>query len=205
MYVISETQLRACLPIAPDETVKKYLVPINHTLSHWDINTSRRVSVFLAQIFHESGHLAHTVENLNYSADGLLKIFGKYFTWEQALQYSRKPEKIANRVYANRMGNGDEASGDGWKHRGRGLIQITGKNMQEAVMKALELTDLAQLSEPYFAALSAGWFWNLKNLSNISDTGTLLGFRQVTYAINGGYNGIDDRVINWERIKKVLV
>ena len=111
------------------EMCKYYIDALNKVLPTYQINTKLRLCHFLAQILHESGNLKYKSENLNYSAKALRSVFGKYFkTDEIANEYARKPEKIANKVYANRMGNGNEASGDGWKYRGRGLIQLTGKN-----------------------------------------------------------------------------
>ena len=139
-----------------------YEVPLTETCMMYGISTHIRVASFLAQIYHESALRLNPVENLNYSADRLLEVFGKYFTPAQSAQYARQPERIANRVYANRMGNGDELSGDGWKYRGRGLIQITGKENYRNCGAALgvNLIDLPdKLLEPNYAVMSAGWFW----------------------------------------------
>ncbi len=110
------------------DNIDKYLPWLNMTMLKYDINTPVRQAMFLSQIAHESGNFCHVSENLNYSVNGLRSVFGKYFPNDNlAAEYARKPEKIANRVYANRMGNAEESSGDGWKYRGRGLIQLTGK------------------------------------------------------------------------------
>ena len=184
----------------------------------YDINNPNRIRAFLAQIGTESGQLSAVSENLNYSAAGLRKIFGKYFpTDELANAYARQPEKIANKVYANRLGNGDEKSGDGWKYRGRGLIQITGKsNYTEADQKMYGLpmgVDLVMepelLATPEYAAQSAAWWWDNAGLNALADQ---LGgaddtevFKKITKRINGGYNGLDERLKLYENAKKVIV
>lgn len=158
----------------------------------YGLTTKLRISHFMAQIEHESG-LKPVSENLNYSADRLLVIFPKYFDKEQSLAYSRQQSRIANRVYANRMGNGDEASGEGWKYRGRGFIQITGK---ENYYRLANDTDLDCLKNPDLlleeanAMISALWFWNLKGLNALADKNDIKG---ITRRINGGYNGLEHR------------
>ena len=157
-----------------------------------DINTKLRLAHFMAQIEHESG-LKPIAENLNYSKEALLRVFGKYFTPEQAAEYARKPEKIANRVYSNRMGNGDEASGEGWKFRGRGFIQLTGKDNYEALSKDVNIdyvNDPDLLLTEADAMVAALWFWNKKKLNRYADQNDI---REVTRRINGGYNGLDHR------------
>lgn len=165
------------------------------------LTSNLRRAHFLAQIHHESG-LKPIAENLNYSRKGLLKIFRKYFTEEQASEYARKPEKIANRVYANRMGNGNEESGDGWKYRGRGFIQLTGKNNYEELSKDtgidyLNYPDML-LNEPD-AMVAALWFWNKRGLNKYADQNNI---KEVTRRINGGYNGLEHRK---ELLKKYLL
>lgn len=162
-------------------------------LENKGINTKLRLAHFMAQIEHESG-LKPISENLNYSAEGLGKTFKKYFpTVVLANQYARQPEKIANRVYANRMGNGDEASGEGWKYRGRGFIQVTGK---ENYFRLANDTDLDCLKNPDLlleeanAMVSALWFWNLKGLNKFADLDDIT---TITKRINGGLNGFEHR------------
>ena len=161
-------------------------------LELYGVNTSLRLSHFFSQISHESG-LKPISENLNYSEDGLLNTFGKYFNKTTAKLYARKPEKIANRVYANRMGNGNEASGEGWKYRGRGFIQITGK---ENYFRLANDTDIDCLKNPDLlleeanAMISACWFWKLKNLNKLADKDDI---KEITRRINGGYNGLEHR------------
>lgn len=132
-------------------------------------------------------------ENLNYSASGLRKTFGKYFTYNESLLYERKPEKIANRVYANRMDNGDEKSGDGWKYRGRGFIQITGKSNYRLLSKDMGVDYINNpdlLLTEADSMISAIWFWNTNNLNRYADNDDVY---SVTKRINGGTNGLDHR------------
>lgn len=175
-------------------------------LDDFEINTPLRISHFLAQTSHESSDFTRLVENLNYSQDGLLRTFKKYFNPEQAAHYARKPEKIANRVYANRLGNGPESSGDGWKYRGRGAIQITGKtnylNCSQYLFgddELLKTPDL--LLEPKYAILSACWFWEVNGLNKIADGNNI---ELLTRRINGGTNGLADRRARFGRIYSVL-
>jgi len=154
-----------------------------------------RAAHFFAQTAHESGNFKAFSENLNYSAQGLRGIFGKYFpTQAMADAYARKPEKIANRVYANRMGNGDEASGDGWRYRGRGLIQLTGKDNYTFFAGSLgipveEAADYLSTFEG--AAQSACFFWEQNKLNRFADANDVKG---LTRAINGGFIGLEDRI-----------
>ena len=161
-------------------------------LGKHEINTSNRMAMFFAQLDHES-KLSPISENLNYSKEGLLKIFPKYFNDSSATNYARKPEKIANRVYANRMGNSTEESGDGWKYRGRGYIQLTGKSNYEALAKdkgidCVNSPDL--LLEEVNALISALWFWSKNNLNSYADKKDVLG---ATKRINGGTHGLAER------------
>lgn len=183
-----------------------YLEALNLILPEYHINTKLRLCHFLAQIIHESGHLKYNQENLNYSAKALRSVFGKYFPTDAlAEQYARKPEKIANRVYANRMGNGDEASGDGWLRRGRGLIQLTGTDNYKACSKALNI-DLMKnpdliVSNAEVCVKTACWFWSSKRLNEWADKDDII---TITKKINGGYNGLEDRTKILNTAKKVL-
>ena len=156
------------------------------------LNTKLRIAHFMAQIEHESG-LKPIAENLNYSAQGLMQTFSKYFTTNEALIFANQPEKIANRVYANRMGNGEEKSGDGWKYRGRGFIQITGKINY---FQLANDTDLDCLKNPDLllqeanAMISALWFWNKAGLNKLADKNDIKG---ITKRINGGTIGLAHR------------
>lgn len=198
-------QLRACLPEAKSSNLEKFLEGINETFEHFEINTPRRCAMFLAQTAHESGNFSATQENLNYSAKGLQGTFKKYFpTADSTIGYERKPDRIANRVYANRMGNGNEQSGDGFKYRGRGLIQLTGKDNYTNCGLALLMdltTDPDQVAQNPVAVLSAGWFWDTRRLNQWADKGDVL---SVTKKINGGTIGLQDRIKHYEHIKEVL-
>jgi len=188
--ILTTAQLRNALDI-PSKRAELWVDPINATLDRFKITEPNVVAAFLAQVGHESGQLYHTEENLNYSTNRLRSVFPKYFNIDQAEEYARQPQRIANRVYANRMGNGDEASGDGWRYRGKGLIQITGKENHRRCGNALDLDLIAEpdlLIEPLNAALSAGWFWYSRGLSGIADD-----IRAVTRVVNGGSNGLEDR------------
>ena len=183
----------------------KYLPFINMTMIKREINTPVRQAMFLSQLAHESGNFRFVVENLNYSADALRRVFGKYFTTDElANQYARQPERIANRVYASRMGNGDEASGDGWKYRGRGLIQLTGKDNYAAFSMQADNNALVEpelVAEPELAVDSAGWFWTTNRLNQLADTGDV---KAVTRRINGGFNGLADREAKYNKLINLL-
>jgi putative chitinase len=167
------------------------------------LDSKNRRAMFWAQLAHESG-LKPINENLNYSAAGLLKIFPKYFNPVTALQYARKPEMIANKVYANRMGNGPELSGDGWKYRGRGFIQNTGKYQYKKLQYALNvpLLDYPELllDEPT-AMVAAIYFWTQNDLNRHADNDDI---KTNTKRINGGLNGIQDRIIKYTLLKQKL-
>ena len=180
--------------------------------AHYGITNNKRLVHFLAQVFEESGALKYLEENLNYSADGLLKTFPKYFTKDNVTLYARQPQKIANRVYANRMGNGNEASGDGWKYRGRSFIQITGKfNVTEYSKSELCTIDavnnpdlLSKFPDHTKAAL---WFWEKNGLSELADRddGGKCGediVKLITKKVNGGQNGVATRLFYYRRFKK---
>lgn len=177
------------------------------TAERFDINTVARLSMFLAQCAHESAGFTRLVENLNYRPATLMRVWPKRFpNIEAARKYAHAPEKLANYVYANRadLGNGDEASGDGWRFRGRGLIQITGRSNYEACGLALGvdlLTSPDILATDRYAALSAGWFWHRRGLNYLADAGE---FETVTRRINGGTTGLADRRLRWERARDAL-
>jgi len=161
----------------------------------FEITSVGRVAAFVAQTAHESGGYRALVENVNYSKDALPKVWPKHFGADVNLdQYHRNPEAIANRAYRSRMGNGDEASGDGWKFRGRGLIQLTGKNNYSQFAQYAGITaDAAAeyLETPRGAVHSACWFWYTNDLNTFADAGDFVG---MTKRINGGTIGLDDRV-----------
>lgn len=159
---------------------------------NFGVDTPLRIAHFMAQIDHES-NLKPVCENLNYSKERLLIVFPKYFNATNVDQYAKKPEKIANRIYANRMGNGDEKSDDGWKYRGRGLIQLTGRNNYKALSDALKVDYLGNpdlLLNEADAIISALWFWTSKKLNQLADLDDIV---KITKRINGGINGLEDR------------
>jgi putative chitinase len=173
----------------------------------FEINTPLRLAHFLAQTGHESGGFKAVSENLNYGAKGLSTIFKKYFTPETALAYERKPEKIANVVYANRMGNGNQASGEGWKFRGRGYIQLTGKDNYTAFDKSVEDDILAtpDLVATKYPLLSAAWFFHKNGLHKIADEGaTDEVVTKVTKRVNGGTIGLPDRIKHFNEYNNLL-
>ena len=171
----------------------------------YEINTPKRIAAFMAQCGHESGGFVWLTENLNYSAAGLMKTFAKYFTDQAtANAYARQPDKIANKVYANRMGNGDEASGDGARYKGRGLIQVTGKDNYFWFAASLGITpeaaaDYMQTFEG--AAQSACWYWENTSLNKLADAGDIL---TMTKRINGGTIGLEDRKKHYAHALHVL-
>lgn len=168
-------------------------------LPKYGITTPERVASFLSQCGHESGDFTTIIENLNYGSKGLMSTFKKYFPSKSlADSYERKPEKIANRVYASRMGNGPESSGDGWKYRGKGLIQLTGKNNHSNFAKAIDkpLDEvLSYLLTKEGALESACWFWKDNNINTPADA---CDTKQVTKLINGGTIGIEDRQMRFD-------
>jgi putative chitinase len=193
-------QSGTCTP----ELAAKFLTPLNKVCDKYEINTPLRIAGFLAQCGHESGGFRLTVENMNYSASRLLIVFERYFNADSAKNYEFKPEKIANRVYADRMGNGDEASGDGWKYRGRGLIQLTGKDSYAAFSMAADNNALVEpelVEQPEFAAMSAGWYWDTRKINALADNKDIVG---MTRRVNGGINGLDDRQMRYSRLISVL-
>jgi putative chitinase len=195
--MISIEQLRAIMPRA--KYAAGYLPHLIRWMRWYGITTPERARHFLAQLAHESSQLNHMVENLNYSADGLLKTFKRYFTPEQAAEYAYKPERIASRVYASRMGNGPESSGDGWRYRGRGAIMITGKDNYAALSKDWNLDAVKNpelLEDPSNAIRSACWFWWRAGLNRKVDAGATV--KQITRIVNGGYNGLAEREAYYE-------
>lgn len=173
---------------------EKYYPFVQGACKAFGITTKLRLAAFLSQIGHESGNLARIEENLNYSAQGLVNTWPKRFpNLEAAQDYHRNPQKIANKVYANRMSNGDEKSGDGWRYRGRGLKQLTGKYNYGLLSKAFGVDFVAEpelLLHPVWAALSACWFWETNGCHSFADKGDIIG---LTKRINGGLIGIEDR------------
>jgi putative chitinase len=167
---------------------------LEKAMAEFKITGKNPSAMFIAQVLHESSRLTAVRENLNYSELGLITTFKKYFDRNIAKRYARQPEKIANRVYANRMGNGNENSGDGWKYRGRGLIQLTGKDNYTDCGRALGkdlIKDPGYLETTEGAARSAAWFWHSRGLNKSANAGDI---KSNTRIINGGLKGYDDRV-----------
>ena len=192
--------LQKVCPGTKKTILEKYVGPLYTIALYYDIaDTKERTAAFIAQLAHESGGFNTVIENLNYSAEGLTRVFPKYFpSLDLANQYARNPEKIANRVYANRMKNTDKASGDGWKFRGRELIQITGKDNYTKFAQSLEMdlnATVEYLETPSGAAVSAGWFWDTNKLNSYCDKNDFIG---LTKRINGGTNGLADRQHHYE-------
>ena len=184
------------------------IAQIPSVMSTFKIDTALRLSHFLAQCGHESAGFKAVQENLNYGAKGLLGIFKKYFPTEaKALQYERKPEKIANLVYGSIMGNGYEASGDGYKFRGRGYIQLTGKNNYAAFGKAIneDITANPDLVSTKYPLLSAAWFWSSNSLNALADKGADdASVTAITKRVNGGTIGLPDRIKHFKEYYTLL-
>jgi putative chitinase len=184
------------------------IAQIPGVVEKFEINTPLRLAHFLAQTGHESGGFKAVTENLNYGAAGLQSIFKKYFTAESAVEYARKPEKIANVVYANRMGNGNQASGEGFKFRGRGYLQITGKSNYSALTKdtGIDFLENPDLIATTYPLMTAGWFFKKNNLFILCDKGaTREVVESVTKRVNGGLIGIEDRWKHFQEFNKLLV
>lgn len=185
---MTESQLEAL------EIDVKWLEPLNNTFAKYGIDSPNRQAAFIGQCQHESNNFKVLEENLHYSASALMHIWPSRFTSDLVAQaYANNPEKIANKVYAGRMGNGDEESGDGWKYHGRGLIQLTGKENYERCGEALGVVFISEpqlLAMPNYACLSAGWFWGKKGLNALADSKD---YDTMTKRINGGLLGLDDR------------
>lgn len=224
--LLSLAQLQSvCMTANGRQACAQYLAPLNAAMQRYQIDTPIRTSMFLAQIAHESGDFTSVSEGLNYSADGLANTWpsrfgvttdvGKYLKvplkgamrivpTSQAERLARQPERIANVVYAGRYGNGDEASGDGWRYRGAGLKQLTFKANHEAFGKAIDMPLVKvpdYLRTPEGAALSAAWFWHTNGLNALADARK---FEQITQRINGGQIGASSRAAYLERSKKAL-
>lgn len=201
--MITSEIFKSVFPV--NKSPKTWVKLLNEQLPLYKIDTELRVASFLAQCGHESGGFTKVSENLNYSRAGLLRVFPKYFNESNVDAYAGKPEKIANRVYANRIGNGNEASGDGFRYKGRGVIQLTGKH--NYYMFAQSINDMSIVEKPElletnkYALLSALWFWSNNSLNNIADTGD---FRRLTKRINGGYIGIEHRLELFNKLMKKL-
>jgi putative chitinase len=181
-----------------------WFIPLRDAMALNEIDGSPRIEMFLAQASHESGGFSRLVENLKYSPTGLLRTFPKYLTPAEAVEFAYDEERISNRVYADRLGNGPEHSGDGFRYRGRGLFQITGKGNYIAGGRAIgvNLEQLPELAaEPLYAALLAGWFWRSRDCNDLADADD---FEAITRKINGGLNGLPDRLARLAKIQEAL-
>lgn len=202
--MLTQAILKKVFPKA--KTPKKLFDAMDELFPKYSVDTPERIAGFLAQCGHESGGFRFVEENLNYSAKALDSVFGKYFKngGRSAKEYARKPEKIANVVYGNRMGNGDEDSGDGWKFKGRGYIQLTGKSNYTAFAESVDMNlddCIEYLKTPMGALESALWFWNTNKLNKYCDKHDVKG---MTKRVNGGYNGLQDREEKWEKVLELL-
>jgi putative chitinase len=201
--MITEFQLKELIP--RNRYVPNWCKALNALLPDYEIHTPLRVAAFLAQCIHESGGFEFLRENLNYRATSLMKVWPRHFpSLEIAAQYERNPQKIANRAYANRMGNGDESSGDGWRYCGRGLIQLTGKSNYELFAESIEtpVEQIPEYLETFEGAIqSACWFWETNNLNSLADRRDIVG---LTKRINGGTIGLEDRKKHYEHALHVL-
>ena len=204
--MLTLSQLKQLLPKNP--YVEHWHHALSQLLPDYDINTPNRIAAFVAQCAHESGGFMVLKENLNYKAATLRKIFPKYFPNDQiAQEYASKPNKqvaIASRVYANRMGNGDEASQEGWKFCGRGLIQLTGKSNYQAFADSLEMSidDVPEYLATFEgASQSACWYWESQKLNQWADASDIL---TLTKRINGGTIGLEDRKKHYDHALHVL-
>lgn len=197
-FILKEQDFNTLYPRAKPGTYKA----LCNNLEKNSINTPKRIAAFIAQCAHESGGFSVTSENLNYSEKALNTVFGKYFirAGRSAAPYARKPEKIANIVYGGRMGN--NSPGDGWKYRGRGFIQLTGKNNYAKFQSTNPYGDVlvnpdTVAEDMNLSVLTAIWYWNTNNLNRFADSGDIRG---LTKAINGGFNGLDDRIAQTNRL-----
>ena len=196
-FNFTKAQLKEMLP--NNQYLQNWYDALDSILPEYDINTPQRVAAFLAQCAHESGGFVFLKENLNYKAASLRKVFPKYFPDDAiAAAYANKPEKIANRVYANRMGNGPEESGDGFKYCGRGLIQLTGKDNYTFFAASIDVPveEASEYLQTFEGAVqSACFFWDQNNLNTWADKGDIL---TLTKRINGGTIGLEDRIKHYE-------
>ena len=213
MVTLAQQQILHAVPGIDRERLNQLVASFNMWACHFGVVTPVRAIHFLAQCFTETGALHYMSENLNYSREGLLKTFPKYFNEGNASAYARNPQKIANRVYANRMGNGSEGSGDGYRYRGRGFLQLTGRSQYEAFNKSDCCTEDVvrfpdKVASYYLNMVSALWFWERNKLNDIADkddgTNGEEIVRQITKKVNGGTNGLSERKAYYNKFKEVI-
>jgi len=202
-FILSKNQLAQLIPGNP--YIDHWHHALEQALPDYDINTPRRIAAFIAQCAHESGGFKFLKENLNYRAESLTRVWPRLFpNIDIARQYAQQPEKIANRAYGSRMGNGPEESGDGWRYCGRGLIQLTGKQNYQNFADSIEtpVEDVPAFLATFEGAVqSACWFWEANNLNQFADKGDIL---TMTKRINGGTIGLEDRKKHYEHALHVL-
>ena len=210
MSELTIQQLKKIMPGCKDPDT--WIAALNTAMAQFEISSSARIAAFLSQVAHESSQLTRLSENLNYTAKRLNQVWPNRFpTVEKAQQYANNPEKLANYIYAKRLGNGEETSGDGWRFRGRGLIQLTGRGNYRAAAQGTGLPLEEQpdlLLQPAPAALSAAWFWKSHGLNELADDynddNDTQDFCTITKRINGGTVGLKERIALWEQAKAVL-
>jgi len=220
--VVTKEQIKSIAPRIRASTLDVLPAYLNDFCPKYGINSPTRMAAFLAQIAHESGGFTALQENLNYKAQGLVGTFRKHFpTLDIAEQYAGRPEAIANRAYAGKNGNGPESSGDGWRYRGRGLIQITGRNNYAACSRSIYKDEAVLLNNPDYLATtivavqSACVYWKDHGLNDIADKPAgwtilwkgrqLTAFEYITVRINGGLTGLDERLRYWGLAKSVFL
>jgi putative chitinase len=202
-FILTQDQLAQLLP--GNKHISYWYDALSVCLPDYDINSPPRLAAFIAQCAHESGNFITIIENLNYRAESLMLTWPSHFpTMDIANQYAHNQQAIANRVYANRMGNGDEASGDGYRYCGRGLIQITGKSNYQQFADGIS-TPLDQIPDFLVtfegAVQGSAWFWEFHDLNTLADSGDI---RHMTHIINGGYNGYDDRLNRYNNALQIM-
>ena len=202
-FTFTKEQLSSVIGNNPD--LDGWYEALSSVLPEYEIDSPQRVAAFIAQCTHESGGFKRLKENLNYKAESLVRVFPKYFpSLDLAKQYAHDQQKIANRVYGSRMGNGDESSGDGFRYCGRGLIQLTGRNNYTKFAESIGMTveEVPSLLETFEGAVkSACWFWKTNNLNQYADAGDIL---TMTKRINGGTIGLEDRVKHYNHALEVF-
>ena len=204
-FELTQTHVDALIPNAIGGT-EAWLEALNEALPQYEINTVERAASFIAQCAHESGGFSVLEENLNYKAATLTRLWPQRFPAGVAEHYAGKPDMIANKTYGGRMGNGAEETGEGFKYRGRGLLQLTGKDNYKACSQALFqdgslLEDPDLLLDPYYAIHSACWFWTKNKLNQYADSGD---FTTMTKKINGGTIGLEDRIKHYNHAVEIL-
>lgn len=200
--ILTEDKFKQCIP--NNFLYQFWYKELEPQLEKYGLNSIPRIAMFLAQCSHESSEFRILEENLNYSKDQLLKVWPKLFNEDNVLNYARQKERIANRAYSSRMGNGDESSGDGWRFHGRGIIQLTGRENYTNLTKATGvdfITNPDELLKRENSVLAACWFWDTRKLNAPSDTADI---NTVTKRINGGLIGISDRLYKYNNILTIL-